>query len=141
MWLSSVSVGRLYWNCLSAGARGQSLRVDAFRSTASEYASGLGELHYSSVLPFVFFSVTCFLFHRTIPVAERFFTSSASVTLRQAAWYPSETEEPHLVLLTSDNTIRYLKKITGRGVKEILKNLASFTHSCVFLNPQDLVNF
>uniref|UniRef100_A0A672QWU8 Nuclear pore complex protein Nup88-like n=1 Tax=Sinocyclocheilus grahami TaxID=75366 RepID=A0A672QWU8_SINGR len=44
---------------------------------------------------------------KTIPVAERFFTSSASVTLRQAAWYPSETEEPHLVLLTSDNTIRF----------------------------------
>ncbi|ROL48728.1 Nuclear pore complex protein Nup88, partial [Anabarilius grahami] len=44
---------------------------------------------------------------RTIPVAERFFTSSASVTLRQAAWYPSETEEPHLVLLTSDNTMRF----------------------------------
>ncbi|MCI4394556.1 hypothetical protein PGIGA_G00170270 [Pangasianodon gigas] len=44
---------------------------------------------------------------KTIPVAERFFTSSTSVTLRQAAWYPSETEEPHLVLLTSDNTIRF----------------------------------
>ncbi|XP_051515767.1 nucleoporin 88 isoform X2 [Myxocyprinus asiaticus] len=44
---------------------------------------------------------------KTIPVAERFFTSSASVTLRQAAWYPSETEEPHLVLLTSDSTIRF----------------------------------
>uniref|UniRef100_A0A8C8C9I2 Nucleoporin 88 n=1 Tax=Oncorhynchus tshawytscha TaxID=74940 RepID=A0A8C8C9I2_ONCTS len=44
---------------------------------------------------------------KTIPVAERFFTSSASVTLRQAAWFPSETEEPHLVLLTSDNTIRF----------------------------------
>ncbi|KAM9440325.1 nucleoporin 88 [Clarias gariepinus] len=44
---------------------------------------------------------------KTMPVAERFFTSSASVTLRQAAWYPSETEEPHLVLLTSDNTIRF----------------------------------
>ncbi|KAM6969732.1 nucleoporin 88 [Aplochiton taeniatus] len=44
---------------------------------------------------------------KTIPVAERFFTSSASVTLRHAAWYPSETEEPHLVLLTSDNTIRF----------------------------------
>lgn len=43
---------------------------------------------------------------RTIPVAERLFTSSVSVTLRQAAWYPSEAEEPHLVLLTSDNTIR-----------------------------------
>ncbi len=53
--------------------------------------------------------VLCFLYHRTIPVAERFFTSSASVTLRQAAWYPSETEEPHLVLLTSDNSIRYLE--------------------------------
>ncbi|XP_069017236.1 nucleoporin 88 [Embiotoca jacksoni] len=44
---------------------------------------------------------------RTIPVAERFFTSSPSVTLRQADWYPSETDEPHLVLLTSDNTIRF----------------------------------
>ncbi|XP_042342619.1 nucleoporin 88-like [Plectropomus leopardus] len=44
---------------------------------------------------------------RTIPVAERFFTSSPSVSLRQAAWYPSETDEPHLVLLTSDNTIRF----------------------------------
>ncbi|KAJ7996997.1 hypothetical protein DPEC_G00224340 [Dallia pectoralis] len=44
---------------------------------------------------------------KTVPVAERFFTSSASVTLRQASWFPSETEEPHLVLLTSDNTIRF----------------------------------
>lgn len=44
---------------------------------------------------------------RTIPVAERFFSSSPSLSLRQAAWYPSETEEPHLVLLTSDNTIRF----------------------------------
>ncbi|KAJ8267246.1 hypothetical protein GJAV_G00140290 [Gymnothorax javanicus] len=44
---------------------------------------------------------------KTIPVAERFFTSSTSVTLKQAAWYPSETEEPHLVLLTSDNTLRF----------------------------------
>ncbi|XP_028823533.1 LOW QUALITY PROTEIN: nucleoporin 88 [Denticeps clupeoides] len=44
---------------------------------------------------------------KTIPVAERFFNSSPSVTLRQAAWYPSETEEPHLVMLTSDNTVRF----------------------------------
>ncbi|XP_067451413.1 nucleoporin 88 [Thunnus thynnus] len=44
---------------------------------------------------------------KTTPVAERFFTSSPSVSLRQAAWYPSETDEPHLVLLTSDNTIRF----------------------------------
>ncbi|KAI3353638.1 hypothetical protein L3Q82_004892 [Scortum barcoo] len=44
---------------------------------------------------------------KTIPVAERFFTSSSSVRLRQAAWCPSETEEPHLVLLTSDNTVRF----------------------------------
>lgn len=44
---------------------------------------------------------------KTIPVAERFFTSSPSVRLRKAAWYPSETDEPHLVLLTSDNTIRF----------------------------------
>lgn len=44
---------------------------------------------------------------KTIPVAERFFTSSPSVSLRQAAWFPSETEDPYLVLLTSDNTIRF----------------------------------
>ncbi|XP_006640886.1 nucleoporin 88 [Lepisosteus oculatus] len=44
---------------------------------------------------------------KTIPVAERFFTSSGSVILRDVAWYPSETEEPHLVLLTSDNTLRF----------------------------------
>ncbi|MEE6469910.1 hypothetical protein FKM82_008812 [Ascaphus truei] len=43
---------------------------------------------------------------RTIPVAERFFTSSTSLILKQAVWYPSETQEPHLVLLTSDNAIR-----------------------------------
>lgn len=44
---------------------------------------------------------------RTISVAERFFTSSPSVNLRQAAWFPTEIEEPHLVFLTSDNTIRF----------------------------------
>lgn len=44
---------------------------------------------------------------KTVPVAERFFTSSPSVNLRQAAWYPCETDEPYLVLLTSDNTIRF----------------------------------
>ncbi|KAM8976346.1 nuclear pore complex protein Nup88 [Pelodytes ibericus] len=43
---------------------------------------------------------------RTIPIAERIFTSSTSVTLKQATWYPSETQEPRLILLTSDNTIR-----------------------------------
>ncbi|KAM9318105.1 nucleoporin 88 [Pholidichthys leucotaenia] len=43
---------------------------------------------------------------KTTPVAERFFTSSPSVNLRQASWYPSEADEPHLVLLSSDNTIR-----------------------------------
>ncbi|XP_067866151.1 nucleoporin 88 isoform X2 [Heterodontus francisci] len=43
----------------------------------------------------------------TVPIAERFFTSSTSLTLRHAAWYPSETEGPHVVLLTSDNSIRF----------------------------------
>uniref|UniRef100_A0AAA9TF13 Nucleoporin 88 n=1 Tax=Bos taurus TaxID=9913 RepID=A0AAA9TF13_BOVIN len=42
----------------------------------------------------------------TTPVAERFFTSSTSLTLKHAAWYPSEMLEPHIVLLTSDNVIR-----------------------------------
>ncbi|XP_030078418.1 nuclear pore complex protein Nup88 [Microcaecilia unicolor] len=43
---------------------------------------------------------------RTSPIAERIFTSSTTLTLKHAAWYPSETQEPHLVLLTSDNAIR-----------------------------------
>ncbi|XP_069470703.1 nuclear pore complex protein Nup88 [Ambystoma mexicanum] len=43
---------------------------------------------------------------RTIPIAERLFTSSTSLTLKHAAWYPSESPEPHLVLLTSDNSMR-----------------------------------
>ncbi|CAJ0955109.1 unnamed protein product [Ranitomeya imitator] len=42
---------------------------------------------------------------RTIPIAERIFTSSTSLVLKRAAWYPSETQNPHLILLTSDNTI------------------------------------
>ncbi|XP_069741114.1 nucleoporin 88 isoform X2 [Narcine bancroftii] len=44
---------------------------------------------------------------RTVPIAERFFTSSRSLSLRHAAWYPSETEEPHVVVLTSDNSVRF----------------------------------
>uniref|UniRef100_A0A6I8NFR0 Nucleoporin 88 n=1 Tax=Ornithorhynchus anatinus TaxID=9258 RepID=A0A6I8NFR0_ORNAN len=42
----------------------------------------------------------------TTPIAERLFTSSTSLTLKHAAWYPGETADPHIVLLTSDNTIR-----------------------------------
>ncbi|XP_008854172.1 nuclear pore complex protein Nup88 [Nannospalax galili] len=41
----------------------------------------------------------------TTPIAERFFTSSP-LTLKHAAWYPSEMLDPHIVLLTSDNVIR-----------------------------------
>ncbi|KAG8451947.1 hypothetical protein GDO86_003947 [Hymenochirus boettgeri] len=43
---------------------------------------------------------------RTVPIAERIFTSSTSLVLKQAVWYPSETQEPYLFLLTSDNIIR-----------------------------------
>ncbi|XP_017293258.2 nucleoporin 88 [Kryptolebias marmoratus] len=57
---------------------------------------------------------------KTIPVAERFFTSSPSVSLRQAAWYPSETDDPHLVLLTSDNTIRFYGLKTPQTPAKIL---------------------
>ena len=42
----------------------------------------------------------------TIPIAERCFTSSPHLTLKHAAWYPSEMLDPHIVLLTSDNVIR-----------------------------------
>uniref|UniRef100_A0A8B9MU31 Nucleoporin 88 n=1 Tax=Accipiter nisus TaxID=211598 RepID=A0A8B9MU31_9AVES len=56
----------------------------------------------------------------TIPIAERFFTSSTSLTLKHAAWYPCETLEPHIVLLTSDNTIRfYSLKVPQTPVKVI----------------------
>lgn len=69
----------------------------------------------SSSCPHFPFEVTCVLFvtvhisavyFSTVPIAERFFTSSTSLTLKHAAWYPCETLEPHIVLLTSDNTIR-----------------------------------
>ncbi|XP_053563489.1 nuclear pore complex protein Nup88 [Bombina bombina] len=43
---------------------------------------------------------------RTISVAERIFTNSSSLILKQAIWHPSETLEPHLILLTSDNALR-----------------------------------
>ncbi|XP_076808146.1 nucleoporin 88-like [Clavelina lepadiformis] len=45
--------------------------------------------------------ITC----RTIPVAERFFTTNISVQLIQASWYPDESFL-HLCLLTSDNSLR-----------------------------------
>ncbi|XP_078081339.1 nucleoporin 88 isoform X1 [Mustelus asterias] len=44
---------------------------------------------------------------RTVPIAERLFTSSTSLTVKHASWYPSETEEPHVVMLTSDNSLRF----------------------------------
>lgn len=62
---------------------------------------------------------------KTVAVAERFFTSSPSVNLRQAAWYPSETEEPHLVLLTSDNTIRFYSLKSPQAVAKILSRSQS----------------
>uniref|UniRef100_A0A8C6YM26 Nucleoporin 88 n=1 Tax=Nothoprocta perdicaria TaxID=30464 RepID=A0A8C6YM26_NOTPE len=56
----------------------------------------------------------------TVPIAERFFTSSTSLTLKHAAWYPCETLEPHIVLLTSDNTIRiYSLKVPQTPIKVI----------------------
>ncbi|KFP31719.1 Nuclear pore complex protein Nup88, partial [Colius striatus] len=56
----------------------------------------------------------------TIPIAERFFRTSTSLTLKHAAWYPCETLEPHIVLLTSDNTIRFYSLSTPqRPVKVI----------------------
>ncbi|OXB78866.1 UNVERIFIED_CONTAM: hypothetical protein H355_011271 [Colinus virginianus] len=56
----------------------------------------------------------------TVPIAERFFTSSTSLTLKHAAWYPCETLEPHVVLLTSDNTIRiYSLKVPQAPIKVI----------------------
>ncbi|POI31943.1 hypothetical protein CIB84_004305 [Bambusicola thoracicus] len=46
--------------------------------------------------------------------------SSTSLTLKHAAWYPCETLEPHVVLLTSDNTIRiYSLKVPQAPIKVI----------------------
>uniref|UniRef100_UPI00359022A6 nuclear pore complex protein Nup88-like n=1 Tax=Myxine glutinosa TaxID=7769 RepID=UPI00359022A6 len=42
---------------------------------------------------------------RTTTLAERLFTTSR-LHLLHAAWYPSQLDEPHIVLLTSDNIIR-----------------------------------
>lgn len=70
---------------------------------------------------------------KTIPVAERFFTSSPSVSLRQAAWYPSETDEPHLVLLTSDNTIRFYGLKSPQTLAKVLPVSQSEDESSV--NP------
>ncbi|KAJ1069527.1 hypothetical protein K5549_021479 [Capra hircus] len=42
----------------------------------------------------------------TTPVAERFFTSSTSLTVKHAPWYPRELLGPHIVPLTSDDVIR-----------------------------------
>ncbi|XP_072309083.1 nucleoporin 88 [Eucyclogobius newberryi] len=57
---------------------------------------------------------------RTIPVSERFFTSSPSVSLRQAAWFPTETEEPYLALLMSDNTIRFYSLSSPQTPSKVL---------------------
>uniref|UniRef100_A0A8C4QS90 Nucleoporin 88 n=1 Tax=Eptatretus burgeri TaxID=7764 RepID=A0A8C4QS90_EPTBU len=42
---------------------------------------------------------------RTTTLAERLFTTS-HLDLLHAAWYPSQLDEPHIVILTSDNIIR-----------------------------------
>ncbi|XP_033628379.1 nuclear pore complex protein Nup88-like [Asterias rubens] len=43
---------------------------------------------------------------RTMVLAERFFMSSGSIRLLQAAWHPGSNSDLHVVLLTSDNTLR-----------------------------------
>ncbi|XP_022109668.1 nuclear pore complex protein Nup88-like isoform X2 [Acanthaster planci] len=43
---------------------------------------------------------------RTVILAERFFMSSGTLRLLQAAWYPGSDSDIHVVLLTSDNTLR-----------------------------------
>ncbi|XP_054061248.1 nuclear pore complex protein Nup88-like [Rissa tridactyla] len=51
---------------------------------------------------------------------ERLLTSPKSLTLKHAAWYPCEMLEPHIVLLTSDNTIRfYSSKVPQTPIKVI----------------------
>lgn len=57
---------------------------------------------------------------KTVPVAERFFTSSSGVSLLQAAWFPSKTGEPHLVLLTSDNNIRFYSMKSPQTLAKVL---------------------
>lgn len=69
---------------------------------------------------------------KTTPVAERFFTSSPSVNLRQAAWYPSEAGDPHLVLLTSDNTIRFYSLKSPQTLSKVLSLSQSEDDSIVY---------
>ncbi|PIK56946.1 putative nuclear pore complex protein [Apostichopus japonicus] len=43
---------------------------------------------------------------RTVPIAERFFSTNPSIHLLQVSWHPGSESASHVVLLTSDNTIR-----------------------------------
>ncbi|XP_072044690.1 nucleoporin 88-like [Amphiura filiformis] len=43
---------------------------------------------------------------RTIGLAERFFISSSSLSLLQAEWHPGSASDTHVLLLTTDNTLR-----------------------------------
>lgn len=161
MWLSLVSVGRQCWSYPNDGARSPNSKVDASRSIASELSNGAprrimftrvtavkmnGSREWEmggtctrtrtctrTIVSNLFLII--FFLLRTIPVAERFFTSLTSVTLRQAAWYPSETEEPHLVLLTSDNTIRYSREPWARG-NSMNKEICNRRVRCFW--PEDL---
>lgn len=49
-----------------------------------------------------------FYVSRTILVDERFFTVHAKIVALEAKWHPSSHTDSHLVVLTSDNMLRFV---------------------------------
>ncbi|XP_002731784.1 nucleoporin 88-like [Saccoglossus kowalevskii] len=56
---------------------------------------------------------------RTIPIAERFFTTQSSVLLLQASWHPGSQSDTHIMLLTSDNLLRVFELNDPQSVYQI----------------------
>ena len=44
---------------------------------------------------------------RCVSVGEHYFSSHAGVRLLQVGWHPGSSTDSHLLLLTSDNLVRY----------------------------------
>ncbi|KAJ8044244.1 Nuclear pore complex protein Nup88 [Holothuria leucospilota] len=58
---------------------------------------------------------------RTIPVAERFFSTNPSVHLLQASWHPGSDSASHVVFLTSDNIIRIYDTSNAAKAMQVTK--------------------
>ncbi len=91
------------WICLW-GSRGAT--VLAVPSRSGKQARFIGSSDQDG-------SVTC----HSIPIAERFFLSNAKVAIQQADWHPGSADDSHLMILTSDNTIKiYNVDVLGHSI-------------------------